>query len=112
MDTHHDHRWRDTRRDLPASDWTPRREGFQDFLNRLATLDQGAGLQLPANGNPFPINAAGQTGNTGPASGGAGAPLPAVASAGGFGGAVSLLVVLILIVIGLIALNAMGILQF
>lgn len=90
----------------------PGAEGFQDFLNRLGTLDQGSGLQLPANGNPFPINASGQTSNTGPASSGNGAPLPAVASAGGFGGAVSLLIVLILIVIGLIALNAMGILQF
>jgi hypothetical protein len=31
--------------------------GFQDFLGRVATLDDGSGnLNLPANGNPFPIN--------------------------------------------------------
>ena len=28
--------------------------------NRLATLDNGSGLQLPASGNPFPIAGAGQ----------------------------------------------------
>jgi hypothetical protein len=30
--------------------------GFQDFLDRLATVDNGSGLTLPANGNPFPIS--------------------------------------------------------
>lgn len=87
-------------------------EGFQDFLNRLATLDQGSGLRLPASGNPFPIGATGQAPDPGPASTGADPNLPTVASGGGFGGAISLLVILILIVVALIALNASGILQF
>jgi hypothetical protein len=30
--------------------------GFQDFLDRLATKDNGSGLTLPATGNPFPIS--------------------------------------------------------
>ena len=30
--------------------------GFADFLSRLATLDTGSILQVPASGNPFPIN--------------------------------------------------------
>lgn len=30
-------------------------DGFNDFVGRLATLDQGGQLALPASGNPFPI---------------------------------------------------------
>lgn len=88
-------------------------QGFQDFLNRLATLDQGAGLQLPANGNPFPIGSTTQATDPGPASGGAVPSLPTVSTGGGgFTGAISVLVILIIIVVALIALNATGILQF
>lgn len=87
--------------------------GFQDFLNRLATLDQGGTLQLPASGDPFPIGATGQAPNTGPGATGADPSAPvAAAPSGGFGGAISLLVILIVVVIALIALNAMGIFQF
>ncbi len=90
-------------------------QGFQDFLNRLATLDQGSGLQLPANGNPFPIAGTGQASSSGSAAG-AGDPggvgdvsLP---SGRGFSGAVTTLVVVILVVIALIALNAAGVVHF
>ncbi len=31
--------------------------GFNDFLSRLQTLDNGGQISLPASGNPFPINA-------------------------------------------------------
>ncbi len=81
-------------------------QGFQDFLSRLATIANGTTLNLPANGNPFPI---GQTTtpptpaptNTGGSSNGG--------SSGGSGGAgVNWLVVgiiaviIVLIVIGIL----------
>jgi hypothetical protein len=93
-------------------------QGFQDFLNRLATLDQGSGLQLPASGNPFPIGATGQaasggaTGAGGSAGSGGEVSLPAVPTGRGFLGAVTTLALVILVVIALIVLNAMGIVQF
>ncbi len=93
----------------------PAAQGFQDFINRLATLDQGGGLQLPSSGNPFPIGAAGQASSGGAAGSGAsagGAGLPVVAAPRGFGGAITLLTLVILVVIALIALNAMGIVHF
>jgi hypothetical protein len=31
-------------------------QAFQDFLSRLATVDNGSGLNLPATGNPFPLS--------------------------------------------------------
>jgi hypothetical protein len=31
------------------------RQGFNDFVNVLALIDRGGGLDLPASGNPFPI---------------------------------------------------------
>jgi hypothetical protein len=33
------------------------RQGFNDFINVLSTIDRGDGLDLPASGNPFPIKA-------------------------------------------------------
>lgn len=89
--------------------------GFQDFTSRLATLDSGSGLQLPASGNPFPINAtsqapAGSGGATSGAGSDGGVTLPTAAPSGrGFGGAISTLIVLILIVVALIVLNALGV---
>jgi hypothetical protein len=91
-------------------------QGFQDFLSRLATLDTGAGLQLPSSGNPFPIGSTAQppagSGGT-PASSGAdgGATLP-VPSGRGFGSAIATLVLLVVVVIVLIVLNALGIVTF
>ncbi len=86
-------------------------QGFQDFISRLATLDKGAGLQLPPNGNPFPINSSAQppAGSGAPAGAGAtgGASLP-VPSGRGFGGVIVTLVILILIVAALIILNSLG----
>ena len=95
-------------------------QGFQDFVNRLATLDNGSGLQLPPNGNPFPIGATGQAGgsagNGGASAGdpsGAGDPsLPTAGGGRGFAGAVTTLTVVILVVIALIVLNAVGVVQF
>jgi hypothetical protein len=92
-------------------------QGLQDFLNRLATLDNGSGLQLPASGNPFPIAGVGQassSGAGGSAAGGPGDPgLPAnSAGRGGFAGGVTALTLVIIVVIALIVLNAMGIVHF
>jgi hypothetical protein len=48
--------------------------GFQDFIDRVATLDDGSGnLRLPANGNPFPIGA--KTTPRPPTGGGISSPL-------------------------------------
>ncbi|HEX8998176.1 MAG TPA: hypothetical protein VF812_19285 [Ktedonobacterales bacterium] len=96
-------------------------QGFQDFINLLSTLDQGAGLQLPASGNPFPIGAAGQP-SSGGASGSTGASgsdgstgtggLSTPSSGAGFLGAATTLGLVILVVIALIILNAIGVVQF
>jgi phosphatidylserine/phosphatidylglycerophosphate/cardiolipin synthase-like enzyme len=80
-------------------------EGFSDFVARLATLDQGGRLNLPASGNPFPL-------------GGGGAPaarLPvgatAAATSGGGGGRAALtwgaLIVIVLVVIGVLIATGM-----
>ncbi|HZC07065.1 MAG TPA: hypothetical protein VE338_15630 [Ktedonobacterales bacterium] len=100
-------------------------QGFQDFVNLLATLDNGSGLQLPASGNPFPIAGTGQapSGSAGggaaggPAGGQAGTPaggitLPQPPTGRGFAGPVTMLGLLILIVVALIVLNAIGAVQF
>lgn len=98
----------------------PGAQGFQDFINLLATLDQGAGLQLPASGNPFPIGAAGQPASGG-AAGASGSDGSTGTGAGGlitastgrsFAGAVTTLALIILVVVALIILNAMGVVQF
>jgi hypothetical protein len=31
------------------------RQGFNDFVSVLGSIDRGGGLDLPASGNPFPI---------------------------------------------------------
>lgn len=87
-------------------------QGFQDFLNRLATLDTGSGLQLPPSGNPFPINStaqppsgSGDTPTSAGAGGGAALPIP---TGGSFGGAIMMLTALIIVVAALIILNALG----
>ena len=102
-------------------------QGFQDFINRLSTLDNGSGLQLPASGNPFPIGASGQAPSGGAGSGGASAGDPGGDPSGGaiglpglptngagrsFAGAITTLAVVILVVIALIVLNAIGVVQF
>jgi hypothetical protein len=92
-------------------------QGFQDFLDRLATLDTGSGLQLPASGNPFPIAGAGQASSSGAgdgsAAGGSDGGVPAKSTgSGGFAGAIATLGMVIVVVIVLIVLNAMGIVQF
>ena len=51
-------------------------EGFKDFLDRLATLDSGGGLTLPASGNPFPVGGTAQPGPSAPPSSGAGQGVP------------------------------------
>lgn len=81
-------------------------QGFQDFINRLATLDNGAGLQLPASGNPFPI------GGGASAAPGATSADPSSASAptsgGGFIGGASTLGIVIIVVVALLVLQALG----
>ena len=84
-------------------------QGFQDFLDRLSTLNSGGTLQLPASGNPFPINS-----STQPPAGSGGAPTGAGADGGGslpiptgkgFSGAIVTLIILIIIVAALIVIN-------
>lgn len=87
-------------------------QGLQDFLDRLATLDTGSGLQLPQNGNPFPIGSvtqapAGSGGAPTSAGSDGGATLP-VPTGRGFSGAITTLIVLIIIVAALIILNSLG----
>jgi hypothetical protein len=57
--------------------------GFQDFLDRLATVDNGSGLNLPATGNPFPIS---------------GTATPRPTGGGLFGGATGLVIAAIVII--------------
>lgn len=91
-------------------------QGFQDFINALATLDNGSGLQLPASGNPFPIAGTGQAspGGSADGSGAAGSgTLNAGGSArGGLGGAITTVSLLIIVVLAIIILNAVGIIHF
>lgn len=92
-------------------------QGFQDFLNRLATLDNGSGLQLPANGNPFPIAGTGQASGGGAGAGSTANPaggieLPSAPKTGSFLGAITTLALIIIIVIALVVLNALGVVQF
>ncbi len=54
----------------------PGSEGFADFLDRLATLDTGSGLTLPASGNPFPVAGSAQPGPSAPAGSGEGQGIP------------------------------------
>ncbi len=91
-------------------------QGFQDFLDRLATLDSGGGLQLPKNGNPFPIGATAQppagSGGVPTSTGSDGSVSFPVPTGRGFGGAIATLLLLVIVVIALIILNAMGIVTF
>jgi hypothetical protein len=70
-------------------------QGFQDFLGRLATLDNGSGLTVPGSGNPFPIGATSTPRDTG-------SSLP---NLGGNGGviAVGLIIVAVVVLIVLVA---------
>ncbi len=86
-------------------------QGFQDFINRLATLDQGSGLQLPASGNPFPIGQASQPSSGGAAGATSGGAITA-SSGRGFAGAITTLGLVIIVVLALVVLNALGIVQF
>jgi hypothetical protein len=82
-------------------------EGFSDFVNRLATLDQGGQLSLPANGNPFPIGGAAQPPQTQPDP--QGAPVPALPIAqGGSGSWVAVAVIAAV----LLVLAALGFIMF
>lgn len=78
--------------------------GFADFVARLATLDRGGQLDLPASGNPFPIGAAPQP-QPAPASPQApaipepAAPDPQPVMAGGGSRHTALLAVLLLVVL-------------
>ncbi len=87
-------------------------QGFQDFLDRLATLDTGSGLRLPPSGNPFPINSASQppAGGAAPASAGSdgGGAVFSAATGRSYSGAITALIILIIIVAALIILNALG----
>ncbi|HEX8035240.1 MAG TPA: hypothetical protein VF510_15405, partial [Ktedonobacterales bacterium] len=85
-------------------------QGFSDFVSLLNTLAQGGQLNLPANGNPFPIGAAtppsndpggtGNTGNTGSTgtSGDAGSA-SSKGGSGGLGGAAGIGVALVVLVV-------------
>lgn len=81
--------------------------GFKDFLDRLSTIASGSTLNLPANGNPFPIGATGRppagAGNP-PTSSGAGGSVN-LPTSGGFGGAILTVIILILIVLAIIVVN-------
>jgi phosphatidylserine/phosphatidylglycerophosphate/cardiolipin synthase-like enzyme len=71
------------------------KEGFNDFVAKVATLDRGGQLALPQGGDPFPIGAVGEQ------------PAPAIGTAGaGAGGLrvtlVTALVILVLVLAGLL----------
>ena len=65
--------------------------GFQDFLGRLATVDDGSNLKLPATGNPFPLS-----GTATPRKTGGGINL------GSNGGLIIGAIVVILIIVGIV----------
>jgi hypothetical protein len=59
------------------------RSGFQDFVLRLATLDNGSGqLSLPTSGDPFPISQQAPSAPTAPAGGPGAAAAPANSGVG------------------------------
>ena len=90
-------------------------QGFNDFVSLLTTLDQGGQLNLPANGNPFPIGNAtppsgdpGDSGNTGStgSTDSTGAPGATSSSGGsvgrgGIGGISIMLIVLIVLAVAI-----------
>ncbi len=57
-------------------------EGFQDFVARVATLDQGGQLALPTNSNPFPIQGTGDPAPSPQPGGSTGQPDPGVPAPG------------------------------
>jgi hypothetical protein len=76
---------------LTGSDPT---QGFNDFVSRLATLDNGSGqLALPASGNPFPI------GSTAPVPGGTSGTSTGVGAAGGMSTGVVVGIVAVVVVV-------------
>jgi hypothetical protein len=82
-------------------------QGFQDFLSRLATIvDASGALNIPSNGNPFPI---GQTTTPPPSAPGnsGGVTLPSVPASAG-GSSPMLLTAIIVVVVLLIILGAAG----
>lgn len=102
-------------------------EGFNDFISRMATLDQGGQLALPASGNPFPIQGSGTTGPSGQPggttgtpdpSGSTGAPAPSapeIPVPADAGSAMTILGVVVLIVaiiaVAMLVLNAVGVIH-
>ncbi len=83
-------------------------QGLQDFMSRLATIvDANGTLQIPANGNPFPI---GQTTTPPPSapSNGGGVTIPTTVPVSGGGSSPVLLTAVIVIVVLLIILGAVG----
>ncbi len=90
-------------------------QGFSDFVSLLAALDQGGQLNLPANGNPFPIGAAtpsaGDPGSTGGASstGGDAALAGKSGKSGGTGGSVGIgLTLVVVVVLAVVVAKALG----
>lgn len=65
------------------------KQGFQDFLDRLAALDTGSGLNLPVTGNPFPIR---------------GTATPRPTGSGIFSGGAALIIAAIAVIVVVIAL--------
>ena len=92
-------------------------EGFNDFVSRVATLEQGGQLALPANSNPFPIGATGDPGPSGqPGSTGTSDPgAPSIPVPTGGNSAVGMvgLIVIVLAIIAVIVLilNATGVIH-
>jgi len=77
-------------------------QGFQDFLSRLTTIAQNGQLNLPANGNPFPIGATEQPApSSAPASGDGNIPLPDVSGAAGGIPWLIVGIIVILVIVGL-----------
>lgn len=90
-------------------------QGFSDFVSLLATLDQGGQLNIPANGNPFPLgNSAQPTGDpgTGGATGSTGGDTGLTGkggNSGGFNGTVGIgLALVVLIVLAVAVAKAIG----
>ncbi len=98
-------------------------EGFNDFVARVATLDQGGQLALPANSNPFPIQGSGTPAPGGQSGGSTGTPDPGVPDPGipdipvptNAAGAMNMLgiIVVLVAIIAVVALilNAVGVIH-
>ncbi|MEO7003111.1 MAG: phospholipase D-like domain-containing protein [Ktedonobacterales bacterium] len=82
-------------------------QGFNDFISRLATIDNNGTLNLPQSGNPFPIGQTTTPAPSGDPSGQGALPVPALPNVSG-GGPNYLITAIIVVIIVLILVAAIG----